>query len=137
MKIVLSIFAVGILVVGAFFGALAWQRLCLPLRGVEVTVNGEWQEAVSAHTCPNGRVRVVIPGQPMVLIDPDWRGGSYPGTGFENILGFTFARDPDPVGVSMQSTPKTAIDPRLEFRDNSIAYTSMQTHDRVVIRLVK
>ena len=93
MKIIFRIFAVVVLVVGAVFGGLAWRRLCLPLWGLEVSVNGRVQDRVSAQSCPNRLIRVVIPRQTEVLIEGDLRGGYYPGTKFHNILGLTFAND--------------------------------------------
>lgn len=137
MKIVFRIFIVGVLVAGAFLGGLAWRRLCLPLSGVEVSVNGRPQNAFSAQTCPNGLVRIVIPGESVILISSDLRGGSYPGTDFHDILGLTFSHDPNPAGVSISDRVKIETDPNLEFTENSMAYTDFQTHDRIVIRFTK
>lgn len=137
MKIIFRIFAVGILVISGMLGGTAWRRLCLPLWGVQVSVNGQVQSQASAQTCPNGLIRLVIPGQSAVLIDGDLRGGSYPGTQFISIFGLTFANDPNPGGVSLDDRVKIETPPDFEFTSNSIAYTDFQTHNRIVVTIAK
>jgi hypothetical protein len=135
MNIWIRIVVVLILVAAAYVGGLAWRRLCLPLSGVGVTVNGNVQNAAFAQTCPNGLVRVVIPGQNEVLINHERRDVYYLGTEFHDILGLTFTHDPNPVGVSINNRVKIETDPQLEFTESLIAYSDFESHDRIVIRL--
>lgn len=126
MKIVLRIFLVGVLVAGAFVGGRAWERLCFPLSGVEATVNGNAIDA-EAYTCPNGLVLVNIPGELPILISKDTNSAYYPGTEFHHILGMVFAHEPEPVGVSLDST-KIEEDPDLQFTDSGLSYTESKNH---------
>ncbi len=135
MKVVLKLSIVLALVVGAFFGRLAWERFCMPLRGVVVSVNGGPFKAVPAQTCPNGLIRVAIPEESSILIDIAGGDAVFPGTEFHNILGLTFSHDPNPAGVSLRDRIKIEKDRNVEFTDDSIAYDDLLTDNRIVIKL--
>jgi hypothetical protein len=137
MKILIRLLIVLILVVGAFMGRLAWERFCIALSGVVASVNGEPFEAVSAQTCPNGLVRVEIPGQTSILVDTLRKDAYFPGTEFHNIFGLTFSHDPNPVGVSFRDRIKIEKDRNVEFTDDSIGYDDLLTDHRIVIKLAK
>src|SRR5688572_24909211 len=118
MKIAIKLIIVLVLVAAGAVGGLAWRRLCLPRSGVEVMVNGQKQGSAYAQTCPNGLIRVVIPGQISVLLDRDGRKVYYSATEFHDILALTFAHDPNPVGVSADNRVKIDTDPQLEITEN-------------------
>ena len=122
------------LIAAGAVGGLAWRRLCMPKAGIEVMVNGNRQDSAYAQTCPNGLIRVVIIGQSSVLMDRDGRKVYYSATEFHDILGLTFAHDPNPVGVSVDNRVKIETDPQLEITENSIAYSDFMTHDRILVR---
>lgn len=137
MKVLLKLSIVFTLVVVAFFGRLAWERFCMPLHGVVASVNGEPLKAVPAQTCPNGLIRVAIPGETSILIDFARSDAYFPGIQFNNILGLTFSDDPNPAGVSFRDRIKIEKDRNVEFTDDSVAYDDLVTDNRIVIKLVK
>jgi len=137
MKFLIRLLIVLVLIVGASLGRLAWDRFCMPLSGIAASVNGQPFTAVSAQTCPNGLVRVAIPGESSILIDVAGRDAYFPGTQFHNILGLTFSHDPNPAGVSFRDRIKIEKDRNVEFTDNSIAYDDLLSDNRIVIKLDK
>ena len=120
----------------AFSIAVARQMFCWPRWDMEVFVNDE-RHAASATTCPNGRILVDIPGEAYILIDPDFQAASYPNDYFYKFLGLTLSKDPDPVGISIADRVKIDNNPGVEFSENSILYSDLVSHDRILIKRVR
>lgn len=135
MKVVIKLSIVLMLVASAFVGRLAWERFCMPVRGIIASVNGGPLKAVSAQTCPNGLIRVAIPGESSILIDTIQREAYFPGTQFHNFLGLTFSHDPDPAGVSFRDRVKIEKNLNIEFTDDSVAYDDLITENRIIVML--
>ena len=133
MKIVLRILLVGFLMLAAYIGGLAWDRLCFSTSGVEVAVNGKAVEEAKAYVCPNDLILIRIPGQFPLLADERKSSVVYAATEFHNFLGVVFAHDPDPAGVSLTDRIKVGQDPRLEFHGNGFSYDDNDTKDRIKV----
>jgi|SRR5690606_535422 len=133
MKIVLRIILVGFLMLAAYIGGLAWERLCFSTSGVEVAINGNIVEEAKVYICPNDRTLIKIPGQFPLLVDKQKSSVLYAATEFHNFLGIVFADDPDPTGVSLTDRIKVEEDPHLEFHGNGFSYNDIDTKDRIEV----
>lgn len=134
MQIVLRVLLVGFLMLAAYIGGLARERLCFSTSGVEVAVNGKTVEEAKAYVCPNDRILIRIPGQLPLLVDRQKSTILYAATEFHNFLGVVFAHEPDPTGVSLTDRIKVEEDPHLEFTENGFSYNGMDSNDRIEIK---
>ncbi|MEP6947439.1 MAG: hypothetical protein ABJA02_16090 [Acidobacteriota bacterium] len=137
-KTAISALAVGIMVVVAYIGGLAWQKWCVPRSDISVSVNGQIESKASAATCPNGAVIVQIPGQTSLLLNlTDMSSSTIPGTQFHDILGLTFSHDTNPQGVSIKDRVKIESDLNVVVSEQSIAYDDLLTRERIQILVNK